>query len=82
MEDLNKILAEILEVDEVNDEDLLDSFESWDSLTTLSIIASCHEEFGIVLRADDINSVKSIKELKDFIMSKRGRVRFIRGSNV
>ncbi len=71
MDKLSLLLEEILEVDEVNDEDLLDSFESWDSLTTLSIIASCHEEFGVVLRADDISSVNSVKELKDLIMSKR-----------
>jgi acyl carrier protein len=70
MEKLSLLLAEILEVDAVNDSDKLKEFECWDSLTTLSIIAGCHDEFGVVLRADDVNKLDTVKELKDLIAAK------------
>lgn len=72
MDKISLLLADILEVDAVYDSDKLKEFECWDSLTTLSIIASCHEEFGVVLRADDINNLKTVKELKELIDNKQG----------
>lgn len=39
MEKMKEQLAELLEVDEVKDSDVLEDFECWDSLTILSIIA-------------------------------------------
>ena len=36
MTDINEKLAEILEVDTVNDSDVFTQFDEWDSLTSLS----------------------------------------------
>lgn len=43
MEKMKEQLAELLEVDEVKDSDVLEDFECWDSLTILSIIAWASE---------------------------------------
>ena len=40
MENMYEELAELLEVDEVKDNEILSEFECWDSLTVLSIIES------------------------------------------
>ena len=42
---LNKI-AELLEVDEIIDKDDLSSFDEWDSLTALSIIALVNSDYN------------------------------------
>ena len=38
MEEFNRELAEILEVDDVRPADVLATFEAWDSLSVLSVI--------------------------------------------
>ena len=53
-------LAELLEVDEVKDSDVLEDFECWDSLTILSIIAWASENYGKTLLAKDINKAKTV----------------------
>ena len=45
MEKIYDELAELLEVDLVKDDDVLDEFECWDSLTVLSIIALASESY-------------------------------------
>ena len=49
MEKMKEQLAELLEVDEVKDSDVLEDFECWDSLTILSIIAWASENYGKTL---------------------------------
>ena len=44
MENLKKELAGLLEVEKVNDSDVLSTFDCWDSLTILSIIAMVSEQ--------------------------------------
>ena len=70
MEDFDKSLAEILEVDDVTSSDELASFECWDSLTVLSIIALVEEKFGINLSGMDVNGAKTVGGLMDLIASK------------
>ena len=60
MEKMNEQLAELLEVDEVKDSDVLEDFECWDSLTILSIIAWASENYGKTLLAKDINKAKTV----------------------
>ena len=59
MEKMKEQLAELLEVDEVKDSDVLEDFECWDSLTILSIIAWASENYGKTLLAKDINKAKT-----------------------
>jgi acyl carrier protein len=70
MENFELTIAEILEVDSVNLEDSLSSFDAWDSLTILSIIAYCDEEYKVVLSADEINNSETIHGLKELIREK------------
>jgi acyl carrier protein len=71
MEDFEMLISEILEVDSVNPEDELTSFDEWDSLTILSIIALCDEHFGVQLAADEIEDSRSINGLKELILLKQ-----------
>ena len=70
MENFEEFISEILEVDSVAVDDELESFDAWDSLAVLSIIALCDDEFKVVLSADEINNSETIKGLKDLIISK------------
>ena len=60
MEKMKEQLAELLEVDEVKDSDVLEDIECWDSLTILSIIAWASENYGKTLLAKDINKAKTV----------------------
>ena len=51
MDDFESSMAEILEVDHVELTDELESFDTWDSLTILSIIALCEEKYKVALSA-------------------------------
>jgi acyl carrier protein len=54
MNEFLKKLAEILEVDGVKETDDLRSFPQWDSLSVLSVIAMLDANYGINLRAADL----------------------------
>lgn len=71
MENFFEQIAELLEVDVVNEADELKSFEAWDSLTILSIIAMANENYGVVLNATEINEANTIAGLWNLIESKR-----------
>jgi acyl carrier protein len=60
MEKMKEELAELLEVDEIKDDEVLADFESWDSLTILSIIAWASENHGKTLLAKDVNEAKTV----------------------
>ncbi|RKN76934.1 acyl carrier protein [Ulvibacterium marinum] len=70
MENFLSSISEILEVESVNLEDELDSFEAWDSLTVLSIIAFCDSEYSVALSAEEIDNSGTILGLKQLIESK------------
>lgn len=71
MENFLEQIAELLEVDVVNEADELKSFEAWDSLTILSIIAMANENYGVVLNAAEINGANTIAGLWSLIESKK-----------
>lgn len=70
MENFISGISEILEVETVELGDELESFEAWDSLTVLSIIAYCDSEFGVALSAEEIDNSGTISGLKELIESK------------
>lgn len=63
-------IAEILEVDSVNMDDQLTSFDCWDSLTILSIIALASEIYHVTLSAAEVNAAVSVGGLKALVQSK------------
>ena len=62
-------LAEILEVDMVSLVDELESFDEWDSLTALSIIALADSDYNKKLTNDQLKEFKSIDDLVNFILN-------------
>jgi len=56
-------LAEILEADQVNPEDILNKFDYWDSLTVLSILAMIDANYGVNLTAADVRAMQTAGEL-------------------
>ena len=70
MTEVNKTLAEILEVDSVTDSDIFMDFDNWDSLTSLSIIAMIDANYNVNISAEDLVSLSTVGDLKKHIMSK------------
>ncbi len=70
MENFAGEIAEILEVDFVKMEDQLTSFDCWDSLTILSIIAYASETHHVTISAAEVNSALTVGGLKALIQSK------------
>lgn len=71
MEQFLEQMAEILEVESVSPNDELESFEAWDSLTQLSIIALASENYDVTVSALELKSAKTIEGLKKLIDSKK-----------
>lgn len=71
MEKLNIELADILEVDSVNDEDLLENFDEWDSLARLSLLSFIDTEYKINLFQPDIADVKTLADIKEVVKLKQ-----------
>ncbi len=70
MENFIEAISEILEEETVELSDELESFEAWDSLTVLSIIAFCDSEYNAPLSAEEIESSVTILGLRELIESK------------
>lgn len=71
MEDFLEQMAEIMEVETVNPSDELTSFDAWDSLTTLSIIALADDDFQVSLTNAEITESKTVEGLYKLILSKQ-----------
>jgi acyl carrier protein len=67
---LDKI-AKILEVESVSDADDLKTFPQWDSLTVLSVIAMLDADYGVNLRAADLQEAASAGALWKLVQSKK-----------
>lgn len=70
MDNFETSIAELLEEESVELSDELESFDAWDSLTILSIIAFCDSEYNVPLSAEEINDSKTIAGLKNLIENK------------
>ena len=70
MENFELEIAEILEVDSLNMDDQLSSFDGWDSLTILSIIVLASETYDVRLSAAEVNKAVTVGGLKALIQSK------------
>lgn len=70
MENFETSICEILEVDTIELDAYLESFDAWDSLTILSIIAHCDSEYKVSISTEEINNSKTIIGLKELVISK------------
>jgi acyl carrier protein len=60
-------LADILEIDEVQDADVLSDFPEWDSLTVLSVISLIHSDYGVSLSSTQIRNVVTVQSLYELV---------------
>ncbi len=69
-----KNLAEQYEEVEMSDftpETKFKEFDEWSSLTSLSIIAMIDDEYGIVVKGDEIRQATTVQELFDIVAAKK-----------
>lgn len=71
MEELNKELADILEVDSVSDDELLSENDMWDSLARLTLLSFIDKQYEVNLFQPDIANVKTVANIKEVIKSKQ-----------
>jgi|TARA_B110000908_G_C10227687_1_gene438876 acyl carrier protein len=62
-------IAEILEVDTVTVDDELSSFDEWDSLTVLSIIALVDSDYNKTLSHNQLKQFVIVGDLVSFIIN-------------
>ena len=68
MESFQNEIAELLEVESVTECDELESFEAWDSLTSLSIIAFIDEKYKVSISSNELLNSKNVGGLKNLIL--------------
>lgn len=71
MEEIYAKLADILQVDEVKPTDVLASFEEWDSLSVLSVVAMVDADYRVTLSAKELLGVSTAQGLMELIVQKR-----------
>jgi acyl carrier protein len=71
MNEVNIEMADILEVDVVNDTDELDSFSAWDSLARLSLLAFVDKKYNVQLFNNDLADVKTLADVKKLVETKQ-----------
>jgi acyl carrier protein len=64
-------LAAILDLEAVKPEDVLKSFESWDSLAVLSVLAMADSKYGVSIKAEEIRSIVTAADLATLVESKK-----------
>jgi len=72
MEELKKIASKVLNIEEskVNDELTMDNAEQWDSFNHLLLISEIEKELGIKFSIQEVEKIKSFKDLKEIVSSK------------
>jgi acyl carrier protein len=68
-EKLLEKIAEILEVEAITDQEELNSFDEWDSLTALSIIALVDSDYNKTLSNDQLKQFETVGDLVTFILN-------------
>lgn len=71
MENFYIKLADFLEVDTVQPDDVLNDFETWDSLTVLSVIAMIDSDYGVNMNAEDFKEIKTAEDLRNYVIEKK-----------
>ena len=71
MEQLKKIAAKVLNVDESKmDELTMDNTEQWDSFNHLLLISEIEKQLGIKFSIQEVEEIKSFKNLREIASSK------------
>lgn len=70
--ELYQLMAKVFEVDisEINAESTMDSIDSWDSMTHLSLIQALEEKFGLQFAEDDMFQLTSVASILSMIQKR------------
>ena len=60
-------IKDIFELDQVAEMDVLRSYDLWDSLSVISLLAFIDSEWDLSLEADDLAEITTVGELWRFI---------------
>ncbi len=68
-EQLNKILADILDLEneQISDDLTPDTAENWDSMNHLRLVTAIEQEFSISLSMEEIQSIQNVSKLRDIV---------------
>ena len=71
-EKLNEIFRNNFDDETINltDETCSDDIEDWDSLEQINLVVVIQDKFGIRFNIDEVNSMKNVGEMVDFIIRK------------
>ena len=64
-------LADVIEVDVVQPDDVLRNFEEWDSLTALAVVAMLDAYYGVNITATEFVGMTTAAELWQFVKSNK-----------
>ena len=66
-----KLFAELLEREDsdepLNFEDKFKNFETWNSLTALSLLSMLDDEYGVIMGGKNLREMETIQDIFDFI---------------
>ncbi len=71
MDQFYERLAVVLEEDTVKPDDVLSSFEQWDSLTALSVVAMIDEHYSVNVSAEELASARTASALEALVAARR-----------
>ena len=71
MKRLYQLLAQALEQDEVQPDDVLAHFAEWDSLAALTVVSAIDEQFGVMLDSDDLTQAQTAGDLERLVKARR-----------
>lgn len=67
---LKRFVEAIEKENEVKMEDEFRNYEEWDSLASLSLVSMIDDEYGININHNELEKMKTVKDIYNFIMAK------------
>lgn len=74
LEKLNEIFRENFDDDEISLSDSTSSkdIDEWNSLEQINLVVAIQDEFHVKFNIDEVNAMRNVGEMADFIMQKIG----------
>lgn len=65
------LLKEVFEIDEVKFEDTFRDYDTWDSLTNISLIAMLDDEYEVIIDTKDFSNIITVRELHEEVIKRK-----------
>ena len=71
---LDEVFQDVFDNEEihVSDETTAEDIEDWDSLEQINLVVAIQDEFKVKFNIDEVNAMKNVGEMVDFILEKMG----------